>query len=282
MFTSLIDELTDEQAPDGILHLFGGPYFRHQGRRFDVPEGSKRLLVLVALRKGRLSRRAVAGALWPVGEDERAAGNLRSALWRLNKAGIDIIDADKNCLSLREGVAIDVSLVTSWAGRLIVGNPTPADLSVLPESVDSLDLLPGWYDDWISLERESVRQSVLHGLEALVCQLIVRERFAEAVTASMMAVTADPLRETAQRSLMQAHLAEGNLAEAYKAYQCYRRRLWDELQIHPGQELRGLLGRAVTGAVATPTYVPAPSGLGHQPHVSVPESHQPLPRPVAQ
>ena len=242
MFANLIDELTGEQAPGGTLHLFDGPFFRHCGKRFDAPEGSKRLLVLVGLRKGRLERRCVAGALWPFGDDERAAGNLRSALWRLNKVGIDIIEADKHCLSLRRGVAIDVALVNSWASRLIGGNPTPRDLNMVPESIDRLDLLPGWYDDWISLERESVRQRVLHGLEALVGQLIARGRYAEAVTASMMAVSADPLRETAHRSLIQAHLAEGNWCEAYKTYQRYRRLLWDELQIHPSQSLRGLLG----------------------------------------
>lgn len=242
MFADLIDELAADQAPNGTLHLFGGPFFRQSGQRFDVPEGSKRLLVLVALRKGRIERRYVAGALWPVGDDDRAAGNLRSALWRLNKVGIDIIEADKNCLSLKRGVAIDVSLVNSWAGRLIVGKPTPCDLDVLPESIDGLDLLPGWYDDWITLERESVRQRVLHGLEALVGHLIARGRFAEAIAASMIAVCAEPLRETAQRALIQAHLAEGNWCEAYKAYQRYRRLLWDEMQIHPSPALRGLLG----------------------------------------
>jgi DNA-binding SARP family transcriptional activator len=242
MFANLVDELACDQAPQGTLHLFGGPFFRHGGRRFDVPEGSKRLLVLVALRKGRLERRSVAGVLWPVGDDDRAAGNLRSALWRLNKVGIDIIEADKHCLSLRRGVTSDVSLVNSWAGRLICGKPTPQDLDLIPDSIDGLDLLPSWYDDWILLERESVRQRILHGLEALVCELIARKRFAEAVTASMMAVSADPLRETAQRALIQAHLAEGNWAEAYKAYQRYRQVVWDELQIHPSPQMRMLLG----------------------------------------
>lgn len=250
MFANLIDELAGEHAPAGTLHLFGGPFFRHSGKRFDVPEGSKRLLVLVALRKGRLERRNVAGALWPVGDDERAAGNLRSALWRLNKVGIDLIEADKHCLSLRRGVAIDVALVNAWASRLIGGTPTQRDLNMVPESIDGLDLLPGWYDDWISLERESVRQRVLHGLEALVGQLIARGRYAEAVTASMMAVSADPLRETAQRTLIQAHVAEGNWCEAYKTYQRYRRLLWDELQIHPSQALRGLLGHPQVQRVA--------------------------------
>ena len=204
-------------------------------------------------------RCAAAGSnagVWPAllagaGTTNAPPATWRSALWRLNKGGIDIIEADKHCLSLRRGVAIDVVLVNSWASRLIGGTPTTQDLTMVPETIDGLDLLPGWYDDWISLERESVRQRVLHGLEALVGQLITRERYAEAVTASMMAVSADPLRETAQRTLIQAHLAEGNWCEAYKTYQRYRRLLWDELQIHPSSSLRGLIGHPEAQRMAT-------------------------------
>ena len=75
-----------------------------------------------------------------------------------------------------------------------------------------------------------------------MCELIARERFAEAVTASMMAVSADPLRETAQRTLIQAHLAEGNWAEAYKAYQRYRRVVSGRVTVHPSPQMRMLLG----------------------------------------
>ena len=50
------------------------------GRRLNVPEGSKRLLAFVALHSGRVHRWQTAGTLWPDGSDERAAGNLRSAV----------------------------------------------------------------------------------------------------------------------------------------------------------------------------------------------------------
>ncbi|MGW2995279.1 bifunctional ornithine acetyltransferase/N-acetylglutamate synthase, partial [Streptomyces sp. NPDC001193] len=33
-------------------------------------------------------------------------------------------------------------------------------------AADALDLLPGWYDDWVLLEQERVRQRLLHALEA--------------------------------------------------------------------------------------------------------------------
>jgi hypothetical protein len=57
------------------------------GRRFSIPEGSQRLLAYVALNEGRVSRSRAAGTVRPYRADDRAAGSLRSALWRLKGAG---------------------------------------------------------------------------------------------------------------------------------------------------------------------------------------------------
>src|SRR4051794_8876718 len=70
-----------------VINLFDGPYVTVDGQRLDVPEGGKRLLAYVCLVRGPVERRRVAGALWPDGDDVRAAGNLRSALWRLKGGG---------------------------------------------------------------------------------------------------------------------------------------------------------------------------------------------------
>ncbi|MDD9205832.1 hypothetical protein PU560_05035, partial [Georgenia sp. 10Sc9-8] len=137
-------------APDpGRLCLFGGPYVVRAGHHLTVPEGSKRLLVFIALHSGRLDRRHVAGTLWPYGDDERAAGNLRSALWRLKGAGISVVEADKCSLWLRAGTTIDVQVLSEWASRLIAGEAAPADMRVPRWDPDAVDLLPGWYDDWV-------------------------------------------------------------------------------------------------------------------------------------
>ena len=89
-----------------------------------MPEGSKRLLVFVALRRVRVERRCAAGTLWPIGGDLRAAGNLRSALWRLRRAGIDLIVADKWSLMLSDEVLVDLRIMEDWAARLIGGTAT--------------------------------------------------------------------------------------------------------------------------------------------------------------
>ena len=221
--------------------LFGGPSVMHGGTRLDVPEGGKRLLVLIALADAKVDRRHAAGSLWPDGNDERAAGNLRSALWRLRCSGIDVVESDKQFLWLRPGTLVDVTVVSDWTERLAEGSVTRADLRAVTWRTVAMDLLPGWYDDWVIFERERIRQRLLHALEALSRHLIAECRFAEAVEAAIVAVSADPLRETANRILVEAHLAEGNLVEARRSYARYRDLIGRELGVEPGHELTSLV-----------------------------------------
>ena len=113
-----------------VVRLLGGPYVTAGRRRQEVPEGSKQLLAFVALRRRRVDRRHAAGTLWAGVDEERAGGNLRSALWRLRRAGIDVLLADKWSLALRPEVLVDVHLMDQWATRLIDGTASAADLAV--------------------------------------------------------------------------------------------------------------------------------------------------------
>jgi DNA-binding SARP family transcriptional activator len=211
------------------------------GRRRSVPEGSKRLLAFVALRHGWVERRHVAGTLWPVRDDGRAAGNLRSALWRLRGAGIDVLFCDKWSLSLVSGVTVDTRDLSAWADRVIAGRPRPEDLARIHLDTDALDLLPGWYDDWTILERERLRQRLLHALESLSALLSDAGRHADAVESALAAVSAEPLRESAQRALIKAYLAERNWYDARRALDAYRDLLASELGVSPSADLVALV-----------------------------------------
>lgn len=224
-----------------MVHLLGGPYVTQNGCRADVPEGSKRLLAFLALRKRRVERCHTAGTLWPHGDDRRASGNLRSALWRLRGAGIDVLIADKRSIGLRPGVAVDIDEVADWATRLIAQRALPADLSLNRPLTEALDLLPGCYDDWAILERERMRQRMLHALEALSRAMTACGRYGEAVEAAMMAIGVEPLRESAQRVLVLAHLAESNFIEARRDFLSYRNLVRRELGVEPSRELAALV-----------------------------------------
>jgi len=231
-----------EQLDAVVVHLFAGPYVTVGAERREVPEGSKQLLAFVSLRRRRVERRQAAGSLWPFGDEERAAGNLRSALWRLRRAGINVLVADKWSLALNTNVLVDLHLMEQWAARLIEGRPAGRDLTVSSWVTDALDLLPGFYDDWALMERERIRQRILHALEALSERLAAAGRFADAVEAAMLATSAEPLRESAQRTLIKAHIAEGNLTEARRSYRAYHDLVHRELGVTLSDDFSAGLG----------------------------------------
>ena len=223
----------DRAAGGTVVRLLGDPYVDAGGLRQEAPDGSKQLLAFVALRRRRVGRAHAAETLWPDAAEERAAGNLRSALWRLRRAGIDVLAADRWSLALRDNVLVDLDLMDQWATRMISGSESAADLAVAPLRAGWWEVLPGWDDDWVLIERERLRQRMLHALEVLSGKLVRAGRFADAVEAAIIAVSADPLRESAQRALTEAHLAEGNQSEARRIWRDYRDLLRRELGVNP-------------------------------------------------
>jgi DNA-binding SARP family transcriptional activator len=106
-------------------------------------------------------------------------------------------------------------------------------------------LLPGWYDDWVLLERERLRQVRLHVCEAMCEKLARAGRLAEAIDAAHSAIRLAPLRESSHRALIGALAAEGNLGEAVRAYDQFSDRLADELGLSPSVHLESYV-RALT------------------------------------
>ena len=258
MITELVNSVTAKR-PSGtpVLHLFAGPYVTVRRRRHEIPEGSKRLLAFVALHAGMVNRRWAAGALWPLGDDSRASGNLRSALWRLRGNGLELINVDKVSIGLCGNVVVNVQVACDWASRIIGGTHYDDDLGAVAWRLDELELLPGCYEDWALMERERVRQRMLHAFETLSQHLIGKQRFAEAVEAAMAAVSIEPLRESATRALIEAHLAENNWAEAYRTFRRYRSILREELGTEPTSELARLMGDRHPGLPMPPSGIAA-------------------------
>ncbi|WP_298942587.1 BTAD domain-containing putative transcriptional regulator [uncultured Microbacterium sp.] len=225
-------------ASSDVVYLLGTPTVMQDGRLRAVPEGCKRVLAFVALQHGRVDRRHAAGSLWPDGSDDRASGNLRSALWRLRGAGIDVIESDKISVFLREHTTTDLDELCEWADRLIAGSFDEDDLHVPNWTSTIAELLPGWYDEWVIFERERIRQRMLHALEVLSCTLRRAGRYGEAIDAAVDAVAVEPLRESAHRVLAEAHVAEGNVIEARRTYMRYRDLARRELGVEPSAAFR--------------------------------------------
>ena len=246
-------DLVEALAPAGarVVRLFGIPHVTRSGVRTEIPEGSQRLVAFTALCPGGVDRGHTAGALWPDCAGSRASGNLRSSIWRLHRQSrgrpasdgpdTDLIRCEGSRLMLAADVVVDADLANGWAARMIADRPGRADLRIWPGDVTRHDLLPGWYEDWALLERERIRQRLLHGFEALGRRLLREGRCADAVDAALVAVAIDPLRESAQRILLEAHLGEGNWAEANRAYRAFSDCLERELAVRPSAGLHHLL-----------------------------------------
>ncbi|MDP5181592.1 BTAD domain-containing putative transcriptional regulator [Blastococcus sp. BMG 814] len=210
----------------------------------DLPRAVQRLVALVCL-SHRPTRTATAGRLWPDVPEDHAHGSLRSALWRLNKAAPGLVEVSGGALRLGTDVRVDVSEMSDWALGAI-GASVRSDRAVrastdLPDTDLLGDLLPGWYDDWVLLERERLRQLRMQALEAVAARLLSLGRHGEALEAAHAAVGAEPLRESARRILVRIHLAEGNLAEAVRAYELFRTLLEDELGVPPTEQMTRLV-----------------------------------------
>lgn len=205
----------------------------------DLPRGVQRLVAYLGLAHYP-ARAVVAGQLWPDVPERQAHGSLRSALWRLHRAAPDLVDVSGGGLSLSRGVQVDVREMARWAHRALdpcgdVLEPWPGDAEVRGE------LLPGWYDDWVLMERERLRQLRMYALETLADKLARNGRYGEAVRAAHTAVQIEPLRETAHRTLVRIHQTEGNLAEAIRTYESFRELLADEMGTLPSDRMEALL-----------------------------------------
>jgi DNA-binding SARP family transcriptional activator len=172
--------------------------------------------------------------------EQRAAANLRTALWKMRRDRDGLLESVGSYLQLSPKVEVDLALLVASARRLIGSSPAMHEGDANVAGLMG-DLLPDWDEDWILFERERLRQLQVHALEALCGRLSRIGRHGEAIDAGQAAVAAEPLRESAQRTLIAAHLAEGNVNEARRQYEMFRALLLENLCIEPSADLRNLV-----------------------------------------
>ena len=231
-----------ESAPVRLM-LLGGFTLLHGVQEVIVPASAQRLIALLGLRERPLSRPYVAGLLWPDYSAERSLAGLRTVLWRANGSSVPLIGTAGLQLYLHAHVQVDTRALATMGHAspgILRRGPVP-ELAGISATEISLDLLPGWYDDWVVEEREVFRQLRLHVLEGMTAELSAGGRHAEAIQAALIAIKLEPLRETAHAALIKAHLAEGNRSEALRQFNRLRQLLWDELGVEPTQSVRTLV-----------------------------------------
>src|SRR3954451_21253950 len=128
------------------------------GGRGAVAPASQRLLAYVALAGGPVRRDLAAGVLWPAVVEDRAHGSLRAALARLAARAPGVLRGDGPEVSLVAGVGVDLFEARVVARRLLAdAGAVGADRAAAAVAGLSVELLPGWYEDWALLEAENWR-----------------------------------------------------------------------------------------------------------------------------
>ena len=238
-----IGELVDPSTMLPRLQLIGEFNLEQHGQLIELPQSARRLVAFLAVHDFPLTRSYAAGTLWHDVTQERAAGNLRSSLWRLRQAGADVVTATATTVSLSAAVAVDLHELLRDARACM----TDYEMPDLAERMGG-DLLPDWYDEWLIVVRERLRQLRLHALEAL-CDRLIRAGSADrAIDLALTAVAIEPLRESAHRQLIKAHLAEGNAGEAMRQYRAFAGLLQQELDIPPSDAMAELIRPVLAGS----------------------------------
>jgi DNA-binding SARP family transcriptional activator len=228
-------------AGSASLSVLGGFNLSVSQRSISLTSNAQRVLGFVAVSGSTQQRDVVAGQLWPSATQERAMANLRTALWRVRQASPRLIRTSRDAIGLEEVVQVDYTELGARARRLLGGMESTEDTVMLSHRPFEQDLLPGWDEEWLLLERERYRQLRIHALEALSVQLTSAGRFALAIDVACAAIRAEPLHESAHMALITAHLAEGNRAEALRQFDTYRDLLHRETGLSPSAELESLV-----------------------------------------
>jgi DNA-binding SARP family transcriptional activator len=204
------------------VRLLGKFDLRRDGGTVAIPSRpAQSLFAYLILHAGSPHRREkLAGLLWPDSLEETARDNLRHALWRLRKA----LSAETDVEYLRTddlSVAFNAS-AEYWLDAQAVeeaGEIASADELIAALSGYQGELLPGFYDEWVVLEREHLQAVFEHKMARLLAVLQDQGRWLEVLDWAERWIKLGQKPEPAYRALMSAHAAKGDMSKVAATYE---------------------------------------------------------------
>src|SRR6266516_3043119 len=235
------------------IRLLGQFDVRNDGKRVVISSrAGQSLLAYLALTAGTPHRREkLAGMLWPDTSDENARKHLRQELWRIRKAistqqptAADYLIADEFTLTFNPEADY-------WFDVAQMERPSHDLQSLISNlSLYQGELLPGFYEDWILLERERIQTIFESKMEQLVEQLVVAERWTAVQEQSERWLALGNTPEAAYRALMLSYSARGDMAKVGSIYQRCVDELRDQFGVEPSAETHALYNGLLKGAQA--------------------------------
>ena len=246
------------------IYLLGQFKLQADDKLIELPSRpAQSLLVYLALNAGISQRREkLACLLWPEATESNARGYLRQALWRLRKALDNALLPSADYLHIS-----DISLTFDdhahfWLDAhqlLLATDPLSLDELITTVSLYQGELLPGFYDEWVVLERDRLLSAYHQVMNQLLAGLIQACRWDEALKWSDHWVRLGHAPEPAFRAMMHAYAGSGDQGMVSATYQRCRESLNRELGLDPSPETQQLFEQILRGELYHPAPAPAPT-----------------------
>jgi DNA-binding SARP family transcriptional activator len=195
-------------------------------------------------------RDKLAGILWPDSSEANARANLRRALYQLRRA-LETAGATRDYLLSDD---LSVAFDRSAAYRLDTATlEQKLDERAAPEAFIQAvaayagELLPGYYDDWVVLERERLQAVFERKMQALLDRLGAAQRWPDVLEWAGRWIATGQVPEPAYRSLMLAHAALGDAASMAAAFKRCADALRRELGVEPSELTQSLYTQLARG-----------------------------------
>jgi WD40 repeat protein/DNA-binding SARP family transcriptional activator/ABC-type branched-subunit amino acid transport system substrate-binding protein len=217
------------------IRLLGGFELRREGTPLLLPSRpAQSLLAYLALSASTAHRREkLAGLLWPDADDDNARSNLRHALWRIRKT----IEPDQSAAPylLTDDLAVTFNAGANYQLDTTILARTSGSVKDEMEAVAAYrgELLPGFYDDWVTLERERLEALFQHKMQRLIERLVDEHKWADVLEWGERWIALGHAPEPGYRALMIAHAALGNRSRAAAVFRRCREALFNELGVEP-------------------------------------------------
>jgi len=217
------------------IRLLGQFNLQQDAEPVEIPSRpAKTLLAYLLLTLGKHHpRERLAGLLWPDSTENNARKNLRQALWNLRKSIGDeylLVDNVSIAFSPTSGFWLDIN---------VLEDPAEQNMEMVVPLYEG-ELLPGYYEDWVLLERDRLSAVYERKIQILLTQLLQEERWMEARSWAERWIAQGQIPEAAYRALMVSFAATGELSKVDEAYQRCVQALRDEIGVDPSSETQTL------------------------------------------
>jgi WD40 repeat protein/class 3 adenylate cyclase len=245
------------------IRLLGQFDIRIDGKRVAISSRvGQSLFAYLALTAGIPHRREkLAGMFWPDTSDENSRKNLRNELWRIRKA-ISAQQSTESEYLLADEFTLTFNHDAEYWLDVSQMERSDLDLQSLTSNLSLYqgELLPGFYDDWIVLERERIQAIFESRMEQLIEQLVVAERWIAIQEWGERWLAFGKAPESAYRALMLASGVHGDMAKVASLYQRCTDDLQEHLGVKPSAETRALYDGLRKGTKAPLRTAVQPSG----------------------